>query len=84
MKAVGVAIAHVAQRHAIQRETKLVLVETAQRDADIWYAAAVRSFSGARTGVHLAMSQCHTGRVSCWGVSCSLFSSRSLPPGPPL
>ena len=33
VKAVGVAIAHVAQRHAIQREAELVLVKTAQRDA---------------------------------------------------
>ena len=33
VKAVGVAIAHVAQRHAIQREAELVLVEATNRDA---------------------------------------------------
>ena len=32
MQAVGVAIAHVAQRHAIKGEAKLVLVEAAQRN----------------------------------------------------
>ena len=61
---------HVAYVVARQRET-------AQRDADIWYAAAVRSFSGARTGVHLAMSQCVMGRVSCWG-GCRARSSAVL------
>ena len=42
MQAVDIAIAHVAERNAVEREAELVLVEAAQRDAHRPFVVAER------------------------------------------